>query len=322
MLNKFFGIEDNEEESQQNYIKKIKENDINIAKFKDKGNNQSYNKSKYLVPCIGQLLGFIIVYELYIIIKYFYSKKHFSNVYKFNDLYNTTQLSNTFVILRINVIKQYLFNNSLPIFDLNIKLDDNYFYFSLFHLSLQFSKSILLTSKTDSFLKNDYKNLFKNYMYNDFFNLIEDENIKNISFFNERIKNGFKPVEMEAFQILKCLMIKYYLEIGKNNSYINNTKLLNDEKWYNLHLILIHLIGEFNKNIIEIMNSCFYSEVNNLQTIYISLFVVFVAMSTIAYFIIWKSYEERFNNALQKSFDLINLIPKEIKTIIVYKMNE
>ena len=322
LLNKFFGNDENEEESQQNY-KNIKTSDINIAKFKEKnGNKQTYIKGGTLISFIGQLLFFFIIYELYIILKYFNSKIYFSNVYQFNDVYNTTQLANIILIIRTNIIKQYFFNNTLPIFDLNTNLINNSFYNAFYSLSFQFGKTILLISKTDSFLKNDYKKLFKEYMYNDFFKLIENENIANNTYFNERIKNGFKPVEIETIQILKYIMIKYYIEIKNNNGYINKTKILNDENWYDIHLLLNNLVRQFNDNIIGVMNSCFYSKVNNLQTIYISLFIVMIVLNTIIYFIIWKSYEERFHNVLKKSFDLINLIPKEIKAIIVYKMNE
>ena len=40
------------------------------------------------------------------------------------------------------------------------------------------------------------------------------------------------------------------------------------------------------------------------------------------FWIIWKSFENNYIDSIKKSFDLINLIPEEIKYIIVSKLNE
>ena len=42
----------------------------------------------------------------------------------------------------------------------------------------------------------------------------------------------------------------------------------------------------------------------------------------ILYCIVWRSYEESLKVLLKISFDLINLIPEEIKYLIVTKLNE
>ena len=44
--------------------------------------------------------------------------------------------------------------------------------------------------------------------------------------------------------------------------------------------------------------------------------------SILAYFILWKYYEEKLKQLLKGSVDLINLIPQEIKNIIAEKLNE
>ena len=41
-----------------------------------------------------------------------------------------------------------------------------------------------------------------------------------------------------------------------------------------------------------------------------------------SYFIIWKKYEESLSILLEKSIDLIQLMPEEIKNVIVRKFNE
>ena len=40
------------------------------------------------------------------------------------------------------------------------------------------------------------------------------------------------------------------------------------------------------------------------------------------YFIIWKSYEKKMSILLKESANLINLIPQEIKDLIIEKLNE
>ena len=61
---------------------------------------------------------------------------------------------------------------------------------------------------------------------------------------------------------------------------------------------------------------------NEAKIIQISLFIVVIMILILSYFILWKSYEESLSVTLERSFDLIKLIPEEIKHIIVSKLNE
>ena len=60
-----------------------------------------------------------------------------------------------------------------------------------------------------------------------------------------------------------------------------------------------------------------YQKNNNLACI-ISLIVIII----LYYFIIQRIFEEKLNSLLKGSADLINLIPQEIKNIMVEKLNE
>ena len=325
ILNKFFGNEENEEESQQEYKRNINTNDINISKFKafhENNINKTYKKGGALFSYLFQLICFLFIFELYLILKFFNFRRFFSQVYEYNNIYNTTNLSHILIVIRINIVKQYLFNKTLPQSMLNEELDsiNHSFSNSFFHLSTQLARTIFETYKVNNFLKGEYKNFFEKYINNDFSKIIENEGIKNNSFFNKRIKYGYKPVAMEAIELFRSLLIQYYLEIERNNNMTN--LLINDEKWYDLHQLLINLVKKWNHEIIEEMNSCFYSMIDNLETIYLSLFILIIILIILSYCIIWKSYEEKFYNILIKSYDLINLIPKEIKSIIISKLNE
>ena len=71
LLNKFFGNEENEEDSQIEFSSNIKPNDINIAKFKALNEyKKSINKGGSIIFYLGLLITFFIIYEIYIIFKY------------------------------------------------------------------------------------------------------------------------------------------------------------------------------------------------------------------------------------------------------------
>ena len=89
LLNKYFGNEENEEESHQDYQSNVQSNDINIVKFK------SPTKSSYscfsLFVRISQLTMFLIVVEIYFIFKYIYTLTNFSNMNNYIDVYSITE---------------------------------------------------------------------------------------------------------------------------------------------------------------------------------------------------------------------------------------
>ena len=45
-------------------------------------------------------------------------------------------------------------------------------------------------------------------------------------------------------------------------------------------------------------------------------------MLLLFYIIIWKTNEEKLNALLKESYHLINLIPQEIKNLMIEKLNE
>ena len=320
LLNKFFGNEENEEESQIEYRSNIKPNDINIAKFKALNEyKKSINKGGSIMFYLGLLITFFIIYELYIIFKFVKTNSYFLEVSKFTDVYNVTQICNNYILLRANMIKQYMFNETLSNYRLGKRI--KFTLKSVFtNMAGPFSKTLFITTNTDSFLKNDYKKLFRQYVYNDFSDFIDVEYTKTIPDYNYKIINGIKPIEIELFEEYRYLVVKYYLDPKRNEDKVS--EILNDEKWYEVNEIIINYIRPWYKNIIKVLNSCFFSLVDNLLIIYISIFILLIILVTLAYCIIWKSYEEKFHILLKSSFDLINLIPKEIKYIIASKLNE
>ena len=63
-----------------------------------------------------------------------------------------------------------------------------------------------------------------------------------------------------------------------------------------------------------------YKSDSNL--IYIVIFICLIFLIVFYYLIVWKLIEQKLEIILKNSIDLINLIPQEIKNIIVEKLNE
>ena len=87
---------------------------------------------------------------------------------------------------------------------------------------------------------------------------------------------------------------------------------------FNVKLDNLHLIKDDDSS----RHICKYcsetkSYSSNKLTQYIILFVLLLVIISIYYWIGWKRYEDKFIDSIQKSFDLINLIPEEIKNIYI-----
>ena len=165
LLNKFFGNEENEEESNQDYITNIKPNDINITKFNSIHDyKSSFNKGESFMLYFVQLIVFFVIFEIYIILKNIYTRNHFSNVLKFIDIYNTTQISHTLTIGRLNVIKQYFFNISLTNFNLDKNNNKYAFNQAFYDISINLANTIYIQFIFLQYLMHFFKKDTKIYL--------------------------------------------------------------------------------------------------------------------------------------------------------------
>ena len=317
LLNKFFGNEDNEEESQKDYQTNIKITDINIIKFKSPNEYKSNgNKNKEHLANFLKLIIFFIFLEVYMIFKYCYSNSNISNIKKYIDVFNLTQCSHVDTILSVDVLKSYFFNKSIPILNIyleNTRLEDSPFYNSFYNLTKKFENMVISTSKTDSFLEDKYKTIFSQYLYHDFsemFELQKDDKFPNLF---KLFENGFKPISFNIFEKLKFFWLEQFSE--KNDT-------INNEKWADLDYLLKNVTRPWYLHLISIMTDSVDHFISNAKMVQISIFVVIGTIVVLCYCIAWKSYEEQLTLLLKRSFDLINLIPEEIKYLIVTKLNE
>ena len=330
LLNNFFGTEESEEESQHYYKSNVKSDDINAAKFKALNEYKAaVNKKGSFFYYFLQLLIFFIIVDLFLLFKYYYSFIYYENISKFIKVYNSTQFSQIYLLSRINIIKQYLYNDSIPAFNYYNEDINMIFTTSFYTMSDQFEEALKTTSKTTSFLRNEYKILFKNYVYENFTEIIEEDLIKtNSNKYRDILTNiltfdvGFKYICLDSFEDLRFISIKYLMNNKRNKAIGNISEVLNELKWKSLHEMLIHLIRPWYNRMNKLINNYFFSYVDGVILIQISVFIIIILLITLNFWIIWKKYESQYIDLIKKSFELINLIPEEIKNIIVSKLNE
>ena len=318
LLNKFFGNEDNEEESQGEYQKNIQSNDINIVKFKSPSTG-SYSCFSFIIQIL-QLILFLGIIEIYFIFKYIYSMKNYDNMNKYIDIYNITQFTDSDIISTIDIFKSFLYNDSIPIYE---KDSIQPYIHSFYDISNFIEYTVIETSKTECFLKNEYKSKFINYLYGDFTELVK--NNVNIEKYGEEIKNGFRPIISEVYDIIRYFGFQYLSkEKIFKNSRIDNISyiLLNNEYWIKLNTIVKNILRNWFNNIEAIMEELFTEYMSKANIVHIIIFVVLQCFLLLYFIIVWRNYYLTVKIMIKKSQELINLIPEEIKYIMVEKINE
>ena len=327
LLNKFI-VDENEEESQQQFSKiNIKPNDINIAKFKALNEYKSLNKkensfTKYFI----QLVGIYGIINIFIFLAYIDTIYFYNNIQNFIQIYNSTYFSEIYLITRMNIIKQYFFNTSITSYGFKEDEMKHNFLDAFLLMSQEIEPTIKETSKTNSFLEDEYKNLFKKYFYGNITDLVKEElsTIENTPIYFALVgylEYGFSSVNSRIFESLKYLTIKYFME-PEIYSEKNISNLINHGSWVEIHNLLLGVVRPWYQNVKELISSFYISYTSKRSNFYIYAFVIILILISLYYWILWKHYENEFIETIQKSFDLINLIPEEIKNIIIDKLNE
>ena len=329
LLNKLFGNEEDndEEESQEEYEPNIQKNDINIVKFKAANEyNSSIKKGFSFINIIIIVLIFFVCNLIYFIIKYCDFRNRMNSISNFVLSYETNYLAETDFILSIDIFKSYLYNKSIPI--LNKKGTTETFFETFLNISDFFEHSILHISKTSSFFKGEYLNKFKQYLQGDYIELI-DEDIYSGALDSMKgiYKKGIKPMQIKIFELIRQMYLKYCNNLKNNieNSTSDEISLILSEKGYDLfdlNFIVQYIIRLWYNGTLTLMIKSFYNFQNSSKFLYIILFICLMVLVILYYCIIWKSYENKMGILLKESANLINLIPQEIKNLIIEKLNE
>jgi hypothetical protein len=323
LLNKFFGNEDNDDESQQDYQSNIQPNDINIVKFNAVNEFNSSIKNAFSFPnIIIIILVYFLINVFYFLIIYIDNQGRHQKINQFILLLDKSNLAQSHFVLSLNVFKSYLFNKSIPI--LNRYDTKNEFYETFLDLTDKIEDSILFTSKTNSFLSMKYFEKYKGYLLFDFSDLLEkDYYEKNKEMLKQKIKNGVKPIVIRVFEIINYLIIKYCnsSQILTETDELSFILKENDFNLIDLNINLQHLVRRWYDKIIILLLDSFDDYHKSANFVFIVFFICFTVFSILYYSIVWKTYEEKLNYLLKSSEDLINLIPQEIKNLIIEKLN-
>jgi hypothetical protein len=327
LLNKFFGNEDNEEESQQEYQANVQPNDINIVKFKSVNEyHTSVSKENSFVRIFIGMIVFLILYLVYFIVKYINFRGRMEKIYEFINIYDKTNIANNEFMLTLNVLKSYLFDRTIPI--LNRQDTLNVLIEKFLNMSNKFEESIIYISKTKSFLNKNFLDKFEKYLYNDFNELLTHQEMHFADFeLPQKSRRGLKNVIARAFEIMRTFMIRYFYSSDIQNldsPYMTRSNFLSEDNYLTVEIIrLVHyLIRPWYSGIIDLMINSYYEYQSKCLLNYTIFFICLIALAILAYTILWKSYEEKLNLLIKGSIDLINLIPQEIKNIIAEKLNE
>jgi len=319
LLNKFFGVDENEEEPQQNYNRNLKPNDINITKFIALNENKiNNNKGNSFIFYYAQLVIFFIIFDIIMLLKYIDNCRYYKNIKNYIIIYDSARFTEINIMTRIDMVKQYFEDPSVGNYDLSEDSNIIVFLFGFISLTDKLSDTLKEISKTESFLENKFKHEFVDYFYYDFTKFInlEDANYK------EHSKYGFKAVSLEIFEMLRYIYIKYFIDDERDINNGNISALINHRKFLAIHVTIKTFFRPWFEKMAELIDSYFYNYIDYEINLYVIVFIIMLILISIFYLIIWKHYEEEFLNKIEMSFDLINLIPEEIKTIIVSKLNE
>jgi len=322
ILNKFFGNEDNEEESQQEYQANIQPNNINIAKFKAMNEiNSSIIRAFSFINFIIIIIVFILLNLLYLIFSYFDFRARMENIFQFISLFDKTNYSQSDFILSINIFKSFLFNRNIPI--LNSENSEEIFFENFIVLTDKFENSIIYISKTKSFLSGIYLKKYEKYFYGDISELLDQDYLEhNKHKFKTYVKYGLKPLETRVFEEMRYLTIKYCKFKTRMYNGISTIFAEIEFKLAEIFMLVQNIIRKWYDGILVLMLNSFYDYQSYSKFIYLIIFITLMITLILYYSIIWKTYEEKLNALLKGSGDLINLIPQEIKNIIIEKLNE
>ena len=327
LLNKFFGNEDNEEESQQEYQANVQPNDINIVKFKSVNEyHTSVSKENSFVRIFIGMIVFLILYLVYFIVKYINFRGRMEKIYEFINIYDKTNIANNEFMLTLNVLKSYLFDRTIPI--LNRQDTLNVLIEKFLNMSNKFEESIIYISKRKSFLNKNFLDKFEKYLYNDLNELLTNQEMHFADFeLPQKSRRGLKNVIARAFEIMRTFMIRYFYSSDIQNldsPYMTRSNFLSEDNYLTVEIIrLVHyLIRPWYSGIIDLMINSYYEYQSKCLLNYTIFFICLIALAILVYTILWKSYEEKLNLLIKGSIDLINLIPQEIKNIIAEKLNE
>ena len=138
------------------------------------------------------------------------------------------------------------------------------------------------------------------------------------------IQKGLKISNLRLFENIRYMIITYCISDEINNptsdiSYINKEL---DFRLYEIISAVRNIIRYWYDGVLDLMIKTFNDYQSKSSMFFIIFFICLIVICILFYTIIWRIYEEKLIVLLKESADLINLIPQEIKNVIIEKLNE
>ena len=309
LLNKLFGNDEIEQETTSQASIFPSQDDIVITKLKNKN---SYNKSSsltgdYLLSYI-RLIFFIIILEIYLGIKYYNFQGAVDTLIFHSKILNVTEYSRYEMIKKTNVIKSYLFDPNIPLFN---QINTTEVIISE-EKSLTSSFNELIIQTYDKKCFDGYDEIFFKGMVQDISNLVPLQLIRYQSVESLLIK-GFKRVSIKYFEFLRSLWLlrlKYSSSLPVDN-------LLYLDEFGQINEIIRNIIRPWFETMMEELTREYEKYIDNQQLTQICCVICMGFLLIIVYIFFWRRYEETLKESLQTSVQLLNLLPLELKRQII-----
>ena len=317
LMNKFLGEEVDKVDEDATKVKittsiGFSDNDIVISKFKKKNiyNHSVFSNKKFSQIYIGCAIA-MIIFQIYFIVKFSFSKEAFKDISLCVDVNNVTRNAEVDVVMSYNVIKTFFRDPSVPLLN-----DTN----STFILQERVKN---ITDAVEDWTKFTFlymKNTGKNYM-NKFIDLF----FKSITGINT---GGFKDEDfLGSMKYGFRSLISRYLSLMKTGAlmdldHYNKTDIMNDEELGENGLKIVYVIRPWFKILNDELRKTLESIFDRMILLCLCMFIGFLVGSIVIYVLIWKNIEFQLEKYLINSIELINLIPEKIKEDLVNKINE
>jgi hypothetical protein len=322
LLNKVMGNEEDDENSQQEYQSKIEPKDINIVKFKESNDKSSSFKNLYLfIDLISVVFCFLLIYIIYFLIKFLDFKKRMNKIFHFITLFENLNVSQEYYILSVDIIKSYFFNKSIPILnDINTQ---KLFIKSFDNITDNFEELVKYSIKSESFLSQESSEQYKGYLYGNISDIIDQGFVqRSIKKYKYTVEKGIMLSNFKSFEFSRQLTMKYYIFKEENNDDISSILKEQDTIMHMINSGIQFVIRSWYTGIIKLLIESFYDYKEKSNMFYIFCFVSLIVLDILFYFFLWRYYQQKLYFILKGSIDLINLIPQEIKNIIIENLNE
>lgn len=309
LLNKLFGNDEIEQETTSHASIFPSQDDIVITKLKNKN---SYNKSSSLTGdylfAYFKLILFIIILDIYLGIKYYKFQQAVDTLYFHSKILNTTEFTRYEMIKKTNIMKSYLFDPNIPIF--NQKNSTEVIISEEKSLTSSFNELIIQTYNKKCF--KGYDEMFFKGMVKDISDLVPKELIRYPNIESLFIK-GFKRVSVKYFELLRSLVLLHL----KYSSLLSVGNLLYLDEFGQINEIIRNIIRPWYEVMMRELTLEYEKYIDNTQLTQICCVICMSFLLIVVYIFFWRRYEETLTESLKTSVQLLNLLPIELKRQII-----